>query len=133
MNDVTDADLQGFLDEALPAAQMAEIEAALRDDDSLRERLFALRSMQDAGMHSVAAIWRRHRLSCPTREEIGQMLLGVLDDERAAYIQFHAERIGCRICSANLDDLRRQSEEQTETATTRRRRYFETSVGRMKK
>jgi len=133
MNDPTDGDLQAFLDEALPAAQMSAVETRLRDDPSLHERLLQLRGQQDAGMHSIAAIWRRYRVSCPSREELGQRLLDVLDDAAADYVDYHIDQIGCRFCQANLDDLRRQQAEASEPAQQRKRKYFQTSVGHLKK
>ena len=132
MSQLTDADLQAFLDEALPAEQMSEIEVELRDDQSLHERLARIRGTQDAGVHSIGAIWRRYRLSCPSREELGQYLLGVLDPEIESYIEFHIERVGCRYCEANLNDLRLQQTEAAEQTQSRRRKYFQTSVGHLK-
>lgn len=125
----SDSQLRAFLDEALPPDQMSAIETALRNDNQLHERLAQLRGEQDAGMHSIGAIWRRQRLSCPDRNELGQYLLGVLDPEVESYIQFHIERIGCRFCSANLDDLQRQRNESATQIESRQRRYFQTSAG----
>ena len=56
----------------------------------------------EPGEHSVGAIWRRQRLSCPPREQLGSYLLGVLDDDVQNYIQFHLQTIGCAFCLANL-------------------------------
>lgn len=72
----TDAQLSAYLDEALPVEQLAEIEQRLREDAELRQRLAAVIGRQDAGLHSIGVIWRRNRLSCPSREELGQYLLG---------------------------------------------------------
>ena len=60
----------------------------------------------------------RQRLSCPTRDQLGSHLLGALSAEQADYIQFHVETIGCRLCQANIEDLRRQQEETAETVKT---------------
>ncbi|WP_417748971.1 hypothetical protein [Rosistilla oblonga] len=133
MSERTDADLQAFLDESLPAAQMAEIEAELRDDTDLHQRLATLRGQQDAGLHGLGAIWRRHRVSCLSREELGQFLLGVMDEQAAEYVRFHVQRIGCRYCEANLEDLQGQQREAATQTATRRRKYFQTSVGHLKK
>ena len=130
----TDSQLRGFLDESLPPEQMAEIELRLREDPELHNRLAAIRGQLDAGMHSIGAIWRRHRLSCPDRDQLGQYLLGVLDRDAEDYIRFHLERIGCRFCAANLTDLERQQAESAQAdlesqRAARRRRYFKTSAG----
>ena len=128
----TDAELHAYLDEAAPAERIAEIEAALRDDDALRTRLAELVAARDAGLHSLGEVWRRRRLTCPTREQLGSYLLGVLDDGLADYIRFHLEVVECRWCIANVEDLREQHQRAEDDETPRRRgKYFESSVGRL--
>jgi hypothetical protein len=131
MTDFTDAEIAAFLDEALAPARSAELESALRVDDGLRQRLIAVRGRETAGLHTVGAIWRRRRLSCPDRSQLGQFVLGTLPDEHADYIQFHLQEIGCRYCEANLADLR-AANEKTQAATQRRQKYFQTSAGYLK-
>ncbi|MFY7969772.1 MAG: hypothetical protein ACOVNV_11795, partial [Pirellulaceae bacterium] len=79
---LNDPVLLAFLDESLPESRMAEIEARLRSDDTLRQRLQVLAQQHDQGVHSLGEIWRRHRLSCPTRSELGAMLLEALSPEQ---------------------------------------------------
>ena len=85
--------------------------------------------MREAGVHGLGEIWRRNRLSCPSRQQLGSFLLGAIDEEFKSYITFHLEQIGCRLCHANLEDLERQQTEQKSLVKTRRRRYFQTSAG----
>jgi hypothetical protein len=59
-------------------------------------------------------------------------LLGALDEAHMEYIAFHIEKVGCRYCIANVEDLRRRQAESSETTTTRRRKYFESSAGYLK-
>lgn len=128
----TDAELHAYLDEAAPAERIAEIEAASRDDSVLRSRLADLVSARDAGLHSLGEVWRRRRLTCPTREQLGSYLLGVLDGELAEYITFHLEVVQCRWCNANVEDLREQHQRAGDEDLPRRRgKYFESSVGRL--
>lgn len=129
---ITQADLQSYLDESLPAAEMAAVEAELRSRPELLAQLAAINGRRDAGLHSVGEIWRRRRLSCPSRQQLGSHLLGALDEGHVAYIQFHLQIIGCRYCQANLDDLRRQQEEKAETVTTRRTKYFQSTAGHLR-
>ena len=75
--DFTNTELEAFLDEALPVERMAAIEDALRKSESLQQQLAAINGRRDAGVHSLGEIWRRHRLSCPSREQLGSYLLGV--------------------------------------------------------
>ena len=125
----TDQQLQAYLDESLPSDLMADVEQALRDDEAVRDRIVNLAGMREAGVHSLGEIWRKNRLSCPTRQQLGSYVLGVLEPDLQDYVQFHIETVGCRLCLANLEDLKRQSTEQQQTAQTRRRRYFQTSAG----
>lgn len=122
-------DLEAYLDEALPAEAMARVEESLRADAGLLAQLAAINARRDAGVHSLGAIWRRHRLSCPTREQLGSFLLTTLPQAQQDYIAFHLEQVGCRACQANLDDLKTQQAESPAAAQQRRRKYFESSAG----
>ncbi len=123
------SDLEAYLDEALPAEQMSEVEAALRHDDNLRQTILDLNGRRDAGVHSLGAIWRRHRLSCPARDQLGSFLLGALSKELAGYIRFHIEEVGCRFCQSNLTDLQQLQQEASESVEHRRQKYFHSSAG----
>lgn len=127
------SDLEAYLDEALPPEQMVRIERALRKDAKLRQRLAATNARRDAGVHSLGEIWRRHRLSCPSRQQLGSYLLDALPDEQAEYITFHLEVIGCRYCMANLSDLESRDAEAPDAVQTRRRKYFQSSVGHLRR
>jgi hypothetical protein len=127
----SDDDLLAYLDEMLPADRMSAIETALRRDEALRLRVAAVARRRDQGVHSVGEIWRRLRLSCPTRNQLGSFLLGTLDPTWTEYIEFHLRSVGCRLCAANLDDLER-SMKTTPEATDRRRRFFESSAGHLR-
>lgn len=133
MEDFISADLEAYLDEALPAEEMARIERALRDDRGLHDQLTAIHARRSAGVHSLGEIWRRHRLSCPTREQLGSFLLGALPRETEQFIRFHLDVSGCRFCKANLADLESQQAESDSHAQVRRRKYFQSSAGYLKK
>lgn len=125
----TRAELEAYLDEALSPADMVAIEAALRQQPELMRRLAEINQGLSGGSHTLAEIWRRHRITCPPRQQLGSYLLGAMPDERADYIRFHLQEIGCRYCQANLADLQRQQEENSAVASSRRRKYFDTSAG----
>lgn len=133
MSPISTAELEAYLDEALPAEEMARIEKALRSDPALSAELAAVVARRDAGILSIGAIWRRHRLSCPTRQEWASYLLGTLPEDAAEYFRFHLETVGCRYCQANLTDLERQHRQADTGALARRRKYFQSSVGRLPK
>ncbi len=121
--------LAGYLEDALSDAETARIEQALRDSDPLRQQLKQLISERDRGEHSVGAIWRRHRLSCTPREQLGSFLLGVLEDDAQDYIEFHLKTIGCAFCLANLADLQTQQQQDDGQAKKRRKKFFQSSAG----
>ena len=125
--------LDAYLDEALPPEEMAQVEQALRKDPALARQLAAITARRDAGVHSLGGIWRRHRLTCPSREQLGSYLLDALPDEWADYIKFHLEMVGCRYCQANVADLQRQQDESPKSVETRRRRYFQSSAGYLRR
>jgi hypothetical protein len=132
--DFSNSDLEAYLDESLPVEQMAAIEDALRHSDELQRRLTAINGRRDAGVHSLGEIWRRRRLSCPTREQLGSYLLGVLPREAADYTKFHLDTIGCRYCSASIADLKaQQMAAEAEIAERRRQKYFQSSAGYLRK
>jgi len=126
------SDLEAYLDEALPPEEMARIEKAARDDRRLIEQLATIYARRDAGVTSLGEIWRRHRLSCPSRAQLGSYLLGAVAEAHARYIAFHVQVIGCRYCRANLTDLQSQQAGAEPTAHTRRRKYFQSSAGYLK-
>jgi len=141
----TDTELEAYLDEDLSSLEMAQIEDALRTQAGKEEspkgilaRLTQINRRRDSGVHTLGEIWRSNRVSCPTREQFGSYLLGVLSKEETDYLEFHVQRLGCRQCEANLEDLKSQREQSSkstekEAATERRRKYFQTSAGYLKK
>jgi len=107
MPDITRQMLRDYLHDALPEPEMAAVEKALRGSPALRKALDEIREEEDRGEHTVGAIWRRERVSCPTREQLGGFLLGAGDPDLLDYVQFHLDVIGCPYCQANLDDLKK--------------------------
>jgi len=130
-DDFSDLDLRAYLDESLAIDATTRLETALRDDEPLRRRLADLMTMADAGEHSIGAVWRRRRLTCADRSTLGAYLLNVLPDEERRYLDLHLNVIGCRFCAANLDEMRDKSAEAPAAGDDRRRRFFESSVGRL--
>jgi hypothetical protein len=134
MTDITREHLRAYLDDALTDAELAQVEQALRASESLRGQLRLVMQERDRGEHSVGAIWRRSRLSCPTREQLGSFLLQALDPDFQDYVEFHLRTVGCPFCVANLTDLQhRQQQEAGPQAQQRRRRFFQSSAGLLQK
>jgi hypothetical protein len=128
--DFTTAELLAYLDESLPVERMVAVEDALRHDPALLRTLETVNGRRDAGVHSLGEIWRRNRLTCPTRQQLGSYLLDILPAEQANYLRFHLETIGCRYCQANLTDLK--SQHSPPAAAQRRKKYFQSSAGYLK-
>ncbi len=125
-------ELLSYLAEQLPAERMAVIEHSLRESESLRHDLALLACERDQGGFTVGEVWRRERLTCPTRSQLGSFLLGALDEGPRDYITFHLETIGCRVCSANLADLQQATAPAPEKQR-RRRKYFDSSAGYLRR
>ena len=126
------SDLEAYLDEGLPPPEMQRLEERLRKDESLRNQLSLINSRRDGGVHTLGEIWRRHRLSCPTREQWGSLLLGTLETGEEEYLRFHLTTVGCRYCQANLADLEEQ-QSGAGAAQSRRGQYFHASAGYLSK
>jgi hypothetical protein len=132
MNDFHRCDLEAYLDEALPPEEMARIEKAARENESLTRSLASIHARRGEGIHTLGEIWRGRRLSCPTRRQLGTWLLGTIEDDFARYIAFHVEVVGCRYCQASLADLRAQQDGAEQVVVTRRHKYFQSSAGYLK-
>lgn len=127
--DPSDEELRAYLDEMLSPERSVAVEKLLRDRSDLRQRTALLARHRDQGGHSVGEIWRRHRLTCPTRAELGNFLLGIAPPDVADYIVFHLNVIECRTCLASRDDLLAALQDSDTEGGYRERRYFESSAG----
>ena len=126
----TEDELCGYLDEMLPVERMSEIEQALRHSESLQDHLTQLVNRREEGQHSVGEIWREHRLSCPIRAELSEYVMNQITADMQDYIEFHLQTVGCRICTANLLDLQQAVlDEQPDHRASRRRKFYESSIG----
>ena len=120
--------LRAYLADELPAGTLARVEKALRDSAELRAQLEDVRQNRgEAGLHSLGAIWRRSRLTCPSRQQLGSLLLDALDPDLAAYLHFHIEVVECPYCQANLADLKGKAEPASTIARTRQHRILQSS------
>jgi hypothetical protein len=120
--------LRAYLAETLAPEDMARVEKALRDSSELRAQLEDVRQNRgEAGLHSLGAIWRRGRLSCPDRQQLGSYLLDVLEPELAEYITFHITVVECPYCEANLADLKGKASQGTIPTKSRQHRFYHSS------
>lgn len=133
MTDFSREHLRAYIDDALTEPELARVEQALRGSEALRAQLKLVMQERDRGDHSIGAIWRRARLSCPTREQLGSYLLEALEPDFQGYAAFHLTAVGCPFCAANLADLEARRREAAPQAQQRRRRYFQSSAGLLPK
>ena len=78
----------------------------------------------------LTQLWEDARPSCPKRSTLGKFVLGTLDAEWDAYVDFHVSRLGCSYCGANLDDLHSEIErDAADTDNRLRERIMESTVG----
>src|SRR5262245_21792696 len=126
---ITIEELHGYLDEALSEEMSSKVEKALRESASLRAAMTRLMDERERVEHSLGAVWRRQRLTCPSREDLGSLVMGVLDEAHAEYIQFHIKTIGCGYCQSNLVDLQERSKEHKVHSAQRRQKMFASSAG----
>jgi len=125
---IDDETLRSYLADSLPPEDLARVEKALRDSAELRARLEEVRqNRSDPGLHTLGAIWRRARLTCPNRQQLGSYLLDALDPDLAAYLTFHVEVIECPFCQANLADLRAKSAQPSSASKSRHNRILRSS------
>ena len=126
--DFDNATLRAYLADELPAGTLARVEKALRDSAELRARLEAVRQDRgEAGLHSLGAIWRRNRLTCPTRQQLGSLLLDVLDPDLADYLRFHIDVVACPFCQANLADLEGKARAEAPSTQARHGQILQSS------
>jgi RNA polymerase sigma factor (sigma-70 family) len=108
------AQVRDHLAARLPAAQLD----ALRDTGWERE---------DSADSILTRAWEALRPTCPKRSTLGRYLLQTLEPPWREHVQFHVERLGCRFCQANLEDLGREPQEQKQL----RDRVFQSTIGFM--
>lgn len=129
MTDISRHTLRAFIDDALTEIEASRVEQALRGSEALRKQLQAVMQERERGDHSIGAIWRQARLTCPSREQLGSYVLQVLDPGQQDYIEFHLQTVACPFCQANISDLESRQKEAAQHTQERRRRFFTSSRG----
>jgi hypothetical protein len=124
--------IRDYLNDALPDAELTAVEKAVRESPKLQELAREIREEIDRGEHSVGAVWRRERLSCPGRDHLGGFLLQALDPDLLDYVEFHVKVVGCPYCQANLEDLAKRQAEADGAVKKRRQRILKSSAGVLK-
>jgi hypothetical protein len=129
MAEITKATLREYLNDTLPEVEAIVVEKALRDQPAIQALFHQVRQEDDRGEHTVSAIWRRERISCPSREDMRAFLMQAMDQEKIDYIEFHLKTVNCVYCMANLEDLRKMQQEASEPRTARRKKILDSSAG----
>lgn len=95
----------------------------------LRERLSEVgsgRGDEDPSDSLLTEVWEENRYTCPKRSTIGRFLLGTLEEPWKEYVEFHVNKLGCRFCRANVDDLQKATEAEQKKV---QQRIFESTIG----
>ncbi len=129
----SDAELDCYIEETLDADRARALEQQLREDESLLKRLSQINARRGAGQHTLGGIWRQNQIGIPSRDQMGSFLLGVLDDQHADYIQFRVDVLKCPFTIALKTDLENQKSETEDETSTRRTKFFDSSVGLLRK
>lgn len=81
----------------------------------------------------LSTIWEQERPSCPKRSTLGKSLLRILDVPWQNYIVFHVDKLQCRYCLANQEDLALPSannaDQRNQAAV---QRIFDSTIGFMR-
>ena len=125
--ELTQSELEAYLDEALDPERAAWLEQKLRENPDLVQRLSTINARRDAGLHTLGEIWRRYQIGVPEREQLASYIAGTLADEEMDYIRYRIEILKCPFTIANLQDLQEQQAEAGEIIDERRARYFKLS------
>ena len=112
---------------------MAAIEEAMRSDPEMGHQLVAIHGRRDAGVHTLGEIWRRHRLTCPSREKLTLYLDNKISGDEAKYIKFHLEVVHCRLCVASFEDIKISRGANDEEIESRHKRFLDRSSTYLKK
>jgi RNA polymerase sigma factor (sigma-70 family) len=91
---------------------------------TLREKL--AESQADPSDSLLTEVWEERRFTCPKRSTIGRFLLGTLEEPWGSYVDFHLNKLGCRFCRANVDDLNKATEAEQQKL---QQRIFESTIG----
>jgi hypothetical protein len=129
----SDEELEAYLDEALDAERARDIELAMRHDATLIARLSQVNRRRDAGVHTLGEIWRTNQVGVPDNVILGQYLLGVLPDAHRDYIDFRVNVLRCPFTIARIRDLQQLQAESDDRTESRRKKYFHSSAGLLKK
>ncbi len=129
MTTFSDQELRAYIAEELAVERSTLLEHQLATDERLRDQLRELLGDNDSASLALRDVWQRGRLSCPSRSTWSDYLAGGLGDGLRQYLQFHLNDVGCRVCAANLTDLQQQGGAD---ADQRSRKFFQTSVGRLR-
>ena len=80
-----------------------------------------------AATSMLTEIWESTRPTCPKRTTVGRFLLGTLEKPWQSYVDFHLNQLGCQFCRANLEDLKKQTED--ESAKVFQSRLMQSTIG----
>ncbi|MBX3416391.1 MAG: hypothetical protein KF851_02215 [Pirellulaceae bacterium] len=130
----TESDLEAYIDESLDPARANELEAQLKIDRELLQRLAQINQRRDAGVHTLSEIWRQNQIGVPTRDQMVGFVQGTIAEDLADYIHFRLEVLRCRFTNALHEDVESQLQSDgRQAAKQRQKKYIDSSAGLLRR
>src|SRR5262249_54570978 len=95
----------------------------------LRERLMRDSAVQESSEPAdslLTHVWQQNGFTCRNRRTIGGSLLGTLEGTWKEYVDFHVNKLGCKFCRANVDDIQKATEAEQKKV---QQRIFDSTIG----
>lgn len=89
--------------------RLSVLAAAEDQSGKLRDEIVQTMAGSHVGI-DMAGVWEESRASCPDRYWWARLAKGLCPPDRADYLEFHRDRMGCAVCQANYEDLKEASE-----------------------
>src|SRR5450432_2547074 len=95
---------------------------------NLQEKLAAAKedSVVEPTDSVLTEVWEEQRFTCPKRSTIGRFLLSTLEEPWKDYVDFHVNKLGCRFCRANVDDLEKANQAEQKKIE---QKIFDSTIG----
>jgi len=88
--------------------RVRELAAESDPDGALSAMLAEALDSGEGDVHfDVGELWKRARVSCPSRHWLARLVAGTLPEGPSTFVRFHLDEMHCEWCLANRDDLER--------------------------
>jgi len=115
--------------------RVRELAAESDPDGALSAMLAEALDSGEGDVHfDVGELWKRARVSCPSRHWLARLVAGTLPEGPSTFVRFHLDEMHCEWCLANRDDLERSGRDAEmqpllETLQASTLRYLHSRMG----